>query len=237
MGGRVGATVGREHRSLRDATVEELRELIIDGELPQGSRLIERDLADRLEVSRIPLREAIQQLESESLARRVPRRGSVVATLTRADVIDLFDVRESLESLAAGLAARRRDAAALTDLGSCLQRSAAATERGSLSEISARNIEFHDAIVRAAGNALLTSMMTPLRSRTRWLFRLTTAQGIDPVALCGEHADIHDAIAAGSRAKAERLTREHVAKTRTPTLELLDGALAADPLWNDVSTQ
>src|SRR3954468_19170524 len=96
---RETAKVGSAHQTLADAVTNELRELIVDGVFPAGMRLVEHNLADQLEVSRVPLREAIMQLEAEGLVRRIPRRGTVVATLTATDVVELFEVRESLEAL------------------------------------------------------------------------------------------------------------------------------------------
>ncbi|GEM35413.1 hypothetical protein NN3_64200 [Nocardia neocaledoniensis NBRC 108232] len=92
-------------KSLRDRAYEELRDRIVDLRLSPGQRLVERDLATELEISRIPLREALQLLEREGLVVIVPRQGAIVAPFTVTDVRDLFDVRESLEVLAARLAA------------------------------------------------------------------------------------------------------------------------------------
>jgi DNA-binding GntR family transcriptional regulator len=86
---------------------EALKKRIIEVDLQPGERLVERDLADELKVSRIPLREALRLLAAEGLVVLVPHRGALVSPFTPADVRDLFDVRESLEVLAARLAAQR----------------------------------------------------------------------------------------------------------------------------------
>ncbi|MDG4864320.1 GntR family transcriptional regulator, partial [Streptomyces sp. T-3] len=107
---------GSQRGSLRDRAYETLRRRIIEAQLQPGQRLVERDLAAELEVSRIPLREALRRLEADGLVLLVPHRGALVAPFTPTDVRDLFDVRESLESLAARLAAERADAEGLERL-------------------------------------------------------------------------------------------------------------------------
>src|SRR5438874_11414386 len=102
------ATIGAGHRPLRDKVVDELRRRIIDGVYEPGDRLTEERLADDFGVSRNPVREAIRVLEAEGFLRAQPRRGDVVAQMSVQDVEDLFDVRMSLEELAARLAAQRR---------------------------------------------------------------------------------------------------------------------------------
>ena len=101
------ATIGASHRPLRDKVVDELRQRIIDGVYEPGDRLTEERLADDFGVSRNPVREAIRVLQGEGFLVAQPRRGAVVASLSEQDVVDLFDVRLSLEVLAAKLAAER----------------------------------------------------------------------------------------------------------------------------------
>ncbi len=101
-------TVGRVHQPLRSLVSDELRRLVVTGELPPGSRIVEDRLAERLGVSRNPVREALQALAAEGFVEILPRRGAVVAQITPEQAEDLFDVRTALEPLAARLAARRR---------------------------------------------------------------------------------------------------------------------------------
>lgn len=219
-----GPGEGVEHRSLPEIIATTLREQIIDGELRQGARLVEQALAETLNVSRIPLREALAQLETEGLVTRLPRRGAVVNRLTVSSVDDLFDVRESLESLAAGLAARRADEAGLARLRVRLDTATRATEAKDPALIARANAEFHAEIVRLAGNALLASFMQPLASQRLWLFRVTG--DIDPEVLCREHGHLYDVIASGDADAAAAYAREHVAGTRRHTLDVIAAARA-----------
>ena len=156
-----------DRKSLRQRAYDEIRQQIIDLRLAPGSRLVERDLATELEVSRIPLREAFQRLQQDGLVVIVPRQGAIVAPFTVDDVRDLFDVRESLEVLAARLAAERADAVGLGKLSVQLDAARAATEGQDRPGIAAANAGFHRIIVELSANPLLESVLRPLESRTR----------------------------------------------------------------------
>lgn len=211
---------GAGRGSLRDRAYETLRRRILETELQPGERLVERDLAAELAVSRIPLREALRRLEAEGLVLLVPHRGALVSPFTPADVRDLFDVRESLESLAARLAAERSDAAGLARLTARLDSARTATREGDRAAIAAANAGFHTDIVELADNPLLSSMMRPLEARTHWLFRLTAQR--DPARQCAEHETLHAAIAAGDADRAAALAQEHVADGRAESLALAE---------------
>ncbi|MCQ4211206.1 GntR family transcriptional regulator [Streptomyces longispororuber] len=209
---------GAARGSLRDRAYDTLRRRILEAELQPGERLVERDLAAELDVSRIPLREALRRLEADGLVLLVPHRGALVAPFTPADVRDLFDVRESLESLAARLAAERSDAAGLARLRARLDAARAATRDQDRAAIAAANAGFHTDIVELTANPLLTSMMRPLEARTHWLFRLTAQR--DPARQCAEHEELYAAIAAGDADRAAALALDHVSDGRAESLAL-----------------
>lgn len=217
-------TPGQRHRSLRDEVVDELREEIITGTLAPGQRLIERELAAQYGVSRVPLREAILQLEAEGFVRIAPRRGAMVETFSPQSVIDLFDVRESMEALAAQLAAERADQAGLDSLKARLDAARAATEAGKQEEITRANAAFHEEIVRLAENPLLESIMQPLAGRVAWLFTFMTQAA--PETVCREHEALYEVIASGDGLRAAEFACAHVAATREPTLAALEALIA-----------
>ncbi|MCM2413682.1 GntR family transcriptional regulator [Streptomyces sp. RKAG290] len=207
-----------ERSSLRDLVYETLRRRIVEVELQPGQRLVERDLAAELEVSRIPLREGLRLLAAEGLVVLVPHRGALVAPFTPADVRDLFDVRESLESLAARLTAERHDEAGLARLAERLERARAATGSGDWRAIAEANAGFHVDIVELAANPLLSGIMGPLEARTHWLFRLTAQR--DPDQQCAEHEELYEAVAARDADRAAALAHAHVASGRATSTEL-----------------
>lgn len=207
--------------SLRDMAYEALKKRIIEVDLKPGQRLVERDLADELKVSRIPLREALRLLAAEGLVVLVPHRGALVSPFTPADVRDLFDVRESVEVLAARLAARRADRQGLEALAQCLESARSATESGAKAEIAAENARFHAAILTLSDNALLETMMRPLNARMQWLFRLTSDR--DPHQQCAEHTELYEAIAAADPVRTGEVALRHVVSGRDTALRLAAG--------------
>ena len=220
-------TLGRQFKSLRDLVCEELRDRIVEGTLRPADRLIERDLADELDVSRIVVREAIQQLVAEKLAVMLPRRGAQVAPLDERGVAELFEVRLNLETLAARCAAERRTDADLDRLQRVLDDARRATEAGDIREATRLNVEFHFAIVDASGNELLASMLRSLGGPVRRVFRM--AQNGMPHELDPEHEALLAAIRAQDVDMAGRLAYDHIEATRSPALHRIAAARQAEP--------
>ena len=200
-----------EIRSVVDQVHAELLERIVAGELPPGSRLRQEALADELGVSRTPLREALARLVSEGLVEFVPNRGATVASRDFSDMEEAWRARLVIEPGAARLAAERREPAAIERMGLSVvrQRSVADDVTASF----ALNRDFHLALVAASGNTHLLQF-----SELLWLSRIGVpifarqARDRDQVlAWADDHAAIAEAVAAGSAARAERLTRDHIA--------------------------
>jgi DNA-binding GntR family transcriptional regulator len=200
-----------EIRSVVDQVHAELLERIVAGELPPGSRLRQEALADELGVSRTPLREALARLVSEGLVEFVPNRGATVASRDFSDMEQAWRARLVIEPGAARLAAERREPAAIERmrLSVVRQRSVADDVTASF----ALNRDFHLALVAASGNTHLLQFCELL-----WLSRIGVpifarqARDREQVlAWADDHAAIAEAVAAGSAARAERLTREHIA--------------------------
>ena len=204
---------------LRDQVTDHIRSQIVSGDFEPGARLIERELAEQLGVSRVPVREALRRLESEGFVTVVPRRGVVVRPLTRDDLEDLFDVREALEVQAVRLATRRGSAEELAELERAVAEGVEALALGDQPRIEASNKAFHDIVVQMAHNELLTGLLEPLQGRLSWLLR----QNADPALLCREHEQMYAAIAARRVAPAGRLAAQHVHTSRALAMSLLFG--------------
>ena len=97
----------QNHRPLREIVYEELKRQILVGEIAPGTRMMEVDLADEMGVSRTPVREAIRKLEKEGLVTIEPRRGAYASDISIKDMLDVLEVRQTLEGMAASLAARK----------------------------------------------------------------------------------------------------------------------------------
>ncbi len=200
----------------------------MDLELPPGHRIVERDTAAELGVSRVPLREALRLLEAEGLIVVVPRQGAMVVSWSREDVVRLFEVREELETLAARLAAARRTDSDLRLMRGLLEEAERALDAGDEAATAAANAGFHRAVLAACGNPLLQQMMAPLDSRVQWLFHLTKHR--DTREQRQEHVRLLELIEAGDGAGAAELYRAHIAAGLEPTLAVAETWERFDPV-------
>ncbi|GAA2192609.1 GntR family transcriptional regulator [Streptomyces bangladeshensis] len=192
--------------AVRERVLASLREDIIAGRLGPGDRLVERELAERFGVSRVPVREAIRALVAEGFVLFESARRTVVRRLTPADVRELFELREALEVYAAGLAASRATPEALAELRDLLDQAARATQAEDAETITDINTRFHDRVLAMAGNGLLISVMEPVDGRLRWL----TRRNEEWPQLLTEHRALYEAIASGDPARARAHALDHV---------------------------
>jgi DNA-binding GntR family transcriptional regulator len=203
--------LGGGHRPLRDRVADELRKRIIDGRYCAGHRLTEERLADDFGVSRNPVREAIRVLEAEGFLTVQPRRSAIVASVALRDMEDLFEVRLSLEVLAARLAAQRGSE------DDRLERLIAeAKETGDEAVLATLNTRFHATISELAGNALLASLMERLYYRMQWVYRQSVRERAPHS--WAEHERLAKAIQAGDADAAEAAAREHVLAARASAI-------------------
>ncbi|WES63111.1 GntR family transcriptional regulator [Microbacter sp. GSS18] len=205
-----------------------LRKRIIVGEIPQGTRLAEERLAKELDVSRVPLREAIPQLEVDGFVASLPRRGSVVTRWRTALVHDLFDARLALEPAAARrAAARAREGASMEALLKVQSESELELAAGDELGMATANTRYHQALVDAAGNELLSGLMRATSGRMSWLFYLTRQR--DQSVACEEHREITSVIMSGNERLAEAVVYAHIEAGRVPSLAAMKTILAAEP--------
>ncbi|RYJ31909.1 regulatory protein BioR [Streptomyces sp. L-9-10] len=205
--------------AVRERVLTALRQDIIAGRLRPGDRLVERELAERFEVSRVPVREAIRALVAEGFVLFETPRRTVVRRLTPADVDELFELREALEVYAAGLAAERASRDSLAELEELLDRAAVATRVRDAERITDINTRFHDRVLAMAGNSLLISVMEPVAGR----LRLLTRQNEKWPELLDEHRALYEAIASGDPDRARARALAHVRANHRTILDLLFG--------------
>lgn len=221
-------TIGAERQPLRSLVCDELRRLVITGELAPGTRLVEDRLAAQLGVSRNPVREALQTLATEGFVELLPRRGALVAQITAAQAEELFDVRMVLESLAARTAARKASPPAVAALEAVLDQAREATERGDYDRLATCNTAFHELVVKASGNEYLALLVAPMSRRVQWVFRASAASRA-PHSWT-EHEALLRAIADGDEEHAALLAGAHVAAARASYRRLaVTGEAAAGP--------
>ena len=219
-------TIGAARQSLRSLVCDELRRLVITGELAPGSRLIEDRLAARLGVSRNPVREALQTLAGEGFVELLPRRGAIVAQVTADQAEGLFDVRMALEPLAARLAARNASPAQVAQLEAVLNAARLATDAHELDELAGYNTQFHQLLVAASANDYLSLLVAPMARRVQWIFRASAAHRA-PHSWT-EHESLLHAIVDRDEERAAALASAHVAAARASYRRLIaPGAPAA----------
>ncbi len=204
--------VGLAHQPLRVAVRDEIRRRIIAGSLPQGDRIFEDQLAQELGVSRNPVREALQTLAHEGFVEIEPRRGARVMVLSDERAAELFEVREPLEGLVAGLAASRRTDAQLRDIDGVVEAGRTALVTGDLTPLPALNTRFHGLLVETAGNELLAEVLDGLTHVIEWMYtRRVRQRGLWSWE---EHAAIAARIADRDRDGAQTLACEHIRNAR-----------------------
>lgn len=183
-----------------------LRDQITDGTRAPGSRLVEREIAAELGVSRLPVRDALRGLVGEGLVTPRPRTWAVVREFSPTDVADLNEVRSALEMLGFRLAAQRRTRAGLARLRARLDEEVAAAARGDGAAARRAAAGFHETVTELADNALLSELDLTLRSRLRWLL----GQHDDFVAVADEHEALYRAIEARDVPGVEELAARHL---------------------------
>lgn len=196
---------------------------IRSGALRAGDRLGEEAVAQRLGCSRTPVREALSRLLSRGLAELGPGRVLTIRQLSRAQIVQLYEMRQILEGAAARLAAKHASRAEVESLREMLATQARLSRQSGpkvIQALSTQNSEFHHALVEAAHNPYLQDMSQRMEE-SLWLLGSTTyaAKGRAPQAL-KEHEDLVQAIAEGDETMAEQLARDHIERALQVRLAL-----------------
>ena len=150
---------------LRDVVFQTLRQAILREDLAPGERLMEIPLANKLGVSRTPLREAIRMLEQEGLVVMIPRRGAQVAGISEKSLRDVLEVRKSLEKLAVELACERMTEEDMKEMNRAEEAFSAAVHEGDALRIAETDEQFHDVIYNSTGNTKLVQLLNNLREQ------------------------------------------------------------------------
>lgn len=193
-----------------DRVARIVREQIIDGERAPGDRLVERDLAAELGVSRVPVRDALKTLIAEGLVTPRPRTWAVVRTFTDDEIEDLIEVRSAIETLTFRLAAERRTPERLARLEAVLDREARAARDEDATAAHRAGADFHELVAATAASPLLDEIGAITASRLRWLL----GQHDDLQQMVDEHRGLLAAIRAGDGQEAARLAVGHLRTSR-----------------------
>ncbi len=187
-----------------------LRRAIITGELAPGLRLREEVLAQKFAVSRIPVREALTRLEHEGFIRSEPRRGAFVVGMSPADVHEVYDVREMIETRAVRLAVERADRNDVDRLQHLIDQMAAAVRRGRHADVVEPDVTFHRDIIAAARHKRLLATWEPVSGVVAGLLEITNTSHPNMPAAIATHQAIVDAMRAGDAQAAEKAVVQHL---------------------------
>lgn len=199
-----------EYLPLRDVVFNTLRQAILKGELAPGERLMEIQLAERLGVSRTPIREAIRKLELEGLVLMIPRKGAEVAKISEKSLRDVLEVRRSLEELAIELACQRMTEEEVAALERTQEEFKAAVARGDAMKIAETDEAYHDVIYDGTGNDRLVQILNNLREQM-YRYRLEYIKDEDKrQILLLEHDKILKAVKMRHVDEAKEAMREHI---------------------------
>ncbi|MCC8067487.1 MAG: GntR family transcriptional regulator [Clostridiales bacterium] len=203
-----------EYLPLRDVVFQTLRQAILRNEIKPGERLMEIHLAQKLGVSRTPVREAIRMLELEGLVTTIPRRGAVVAEITISDLEDVLEVRLALEELAVQNVCRRLTGEQLSQLEELADEFRATLNGDDVGACAQADMNFHDAIYNLTGNRRLVQILNNLREQM-YRYRMEYLKDKDShQILAEEHAEILQALKEHDEQKALEATSRHIARQK-----------------------
>lgn len=206
---------------LRELVCNAIRGAINSGRLQPGERLIEIQLAEELGISRTPLREAMRKLEMEGFIVMIPRKGTYVADISLKDITEIYEVRISLDMLAASLAAERISDEELEEMNRQLLLTASLSVETEMAEIVAADSVFHDVLYRAARNERLLGIISNLREQITNIRGRSMAQPGRMKDTLTEHRNLLDAIASRDPEAAAAAARVHIENAERTLIESL----------------
>lgn len=199
-----------EYLPLRDVVFNTLRQAILRGELKPGERLMEIQLANKLGVSRTPIREAIRKLELEGLVLMVPRKGAEVADITEKSLMDVLEVRKALEELSVRLTCDRITKEEVRELKVAAEDFRETLKSADITEIAEADVRFHDVIYAATKNQKLIQLLNNLHEQMyRYRIEYLKNEEVYP-KLLREHEEIISRISQGEQEEAVKIVCEHI---------------------------
>lgn len=213
--------VERPQRTLRELTLEKMRESILESHFKPGERLVERDLCEQLGVSRTIVREVLRHLESEGLVSNVAQRGPIVAETSLDEARQIYDIRGALEGLAAGICAERKGPEAADRLAVILERIRTAYASGEMRQVLIETSEFYRVLFEEAECDIAWNIVSSLTARINHLRSMTIKTDRRNVDGPAQMDRVIAAIRAGNRTEATEAASKHVSNASRIALALL----------------
>ncbi len=208
-------------QNLHETTFQKLRSLLVEGKIAPGSKLNERELAERLNVSRTPIREAIRRLAADGLVELIANRGAIAVELSLEDVIHTFDVIADLEGFSGELAANNISAATLSELEALQYEMLASYARRDLSSYYKLNLRIHHLINQAANNPVLSRLFSQVNARIEALRFRSNQDGVKWEKAVEEHQEMLEALKARDSKRMRKIMMQHVMNKRDVVVQLL----------------
>lgn len=211
-----------ERRLLHVAGIDRLRDMIIQGELAPGMKLNERVLAERLGISRTPLREAIKFLASEGLVELQPNRGAFVALIDAPRVREVFLVLGALEALAGELVCAQATDTQVAEIRALHYQMVLHQVRGDLAAYFRCNQDIHARLVEFTGNATLVQSWRALNAKVQRVRYMANLSGERWQQAVREHETMLEALGARDGARLGSILRDHLAHKLVMVLDALE---------------
>ena len=210
-----------EYLPLRDVVFNTLRQAILRGELKPGERLMEIQLANKLGVSRTPIREAIRKLELEGLVLMIPRKGAEVADITEKSLRDVLEVRKALEELAVQLTCDKITKEQIRELEQAAEQFKKTLKSNDITEIAEADVRFHDIIYLATDNQKLILLLNNLREQM-YRSRIEYLKRADKYSqLLAEHEEIIRRIEKKQKKEAAEIVCKHIDNQVAAVMDLI----------------
>ena len=206
--------------SLADQVFDKLENDIIQGVYPKGEVLTELKLVDHLGVSRTPIREALRRLEQERLIADTGK-GSVVLGITEEDLLDIMNIRQRIEGLAAYYAAINMTDEGRAELAHIVDLQDFYFSKWDTEHLRKVDDEFHSVICRLSGRTVLTDTLLPLHRKTRRYRRISMEDRSRTTQTMKEHRQMYEAIVSGNAELAMELTTQHIKNAK---IHMIEGA-------------
>lgn len=217
------AALPADRQSQAELAYEKLKKLLLDGTMPAGAQMLEQEAAERLNMSRTPVREAMVRLRQEGMVEIRPRHGMRVLPISAADMAEIYEVLTALEGAAAEAVARRGvPARQLSLLRGAVRDMDRALERDDLAAWAEADERFHSHLVELSGNQRLIQMVAQLWDQAHRARMLTLRLRPRPTNSNREHEALVEAMAAGKPELARQIHEGHRRRAGTMLIELLE---------------
>ena len=211
-----------ENKPIRDIAYETLKHAIVIGEIPAGSRIVETEYAERMHISRTPLREALRKLERDGLVEYLPRRGVIVRTFTVADVDEIYTIRNALEMLTLPAVVQNATPEDIHELRRILSEMDPLDEKNDIQAVSPRARAFHARFTSISGQNRIVHIIESQDEYLRRFSEMSIAKEKRRHAAHQEHHEMVNLVEKHDLENLEKLMRKHIERSKETCLLALE---------------